>query len=418
MMFAKPHFPFPQHRAYAAGTIRPSMDTQEEQDALVRTAFDRWASRYLVVAGTMAGGSPLYRIAFGRAGTCDYNTTVSEGQGYGMLIVALMAGYAPDPQTTFDGLWEYARRHRSSIPVHGLPSHLMAGRVPPDKKGNDSAFDGDCDITYALLLADKQWGSSGAIDYRSAAKDIASDLLTQVIGPTTHLPLLGDWVDPISGTPTNDLPNIPCADEYTPRSSDFMPGHFRVFRKEFAEAAWDAVISACQAVVSQMQAMYGSGTGLVPDFMVPILPARTALKPAPPRFLEEVTDGDYAFNACRVPWRLGTDALLNGDATSLSQTRTMARWAVASAGSGGGPPDPDNITEGYRLNGTPLNPASGFAPAYAAPLAVAAMTEPPHQEWLNQLFTRIKRLDEDGNYYEDTLTLLCLLVLTGNFWAP
>ena len=41
----------------------------------------------------------------------------------------------------------------------------MGWEVPPDEPGGtDSAFDGDCDIAYALLLADAQWGSAGAID--------------------------------------------------------------------------------------------------------------------------------------------------------------------------------------------------------------------------------------------------------------
>ena len=36
----------------------------------------------------------------------------------------------------------------------------------------DSATDGDMDIAYALLLADKQWGSSGDIVYLARPKQL------------------------------------------------------------------------------------------------------------------------------------------------------------------------------------------------------------------------------------------------------
>lgn len=39
-------------------------------------------------------------------------------------------------------------------------------------EGADSASDGDLDIAYPLLLADKQWGSCGAIDYAAEAQQV------------------------------------------------------------------------------------------------------------------------------------------------------------------------------------------------------------------------------------------------------
>ena len=77
-------------------------------------------------------------------------------------IVALMAGHDPDEQTIFDQLLHYARRHRSDF-----DRALMAwaqNEHCQDIEGRDSATDGDLDIAYALLLADRQWGSTSGID--------------------------------------------------------------------------------------------------------------------------------------------------------------------------------------------------------------------------------------------------------------
>lgn len=159
-----PRFPFPQHRAYAPDTIRPNHLSQTEQDDDVRTFYDYGKERYLKAAGTTPGGDPLYRIAFGSSAP-DVNVTVSEGQGYGMIIVALMAGHDAQAQTYFDDLRRFARANPS-----GVDSRLMTWRVPIDGNGNTSAFNGDAAIAYALLLADKQWGSSGLINYKAEAE--------------------------------------------------------------------------------------------------------------------------------------------------------------------------------------------------------------------------------------------------------
>jgi hypothetical protein len=388
---SSPHFPFPQHRVYAPDTIRPNHLSQADQDDDVRAFYDYWKNQYVVSAGTTPGGDPLYRISFGSA---NPTVTVSEGQGYGMVIVALMAGYDPQAQVYFDGLWRFARANPS-----GIESRLMTWHVPIGASGNTSAFDGDADIAYALLLADKQWGSDGAINYKAEAEQVIAGILAATIGPTSRLPLLGDWVDPNGAT----------YNQYTPRSSDFMPAHFRAYGRATNNLVWTEVISNSQAVITSLQANHSPTTGLLPDFIVPTSGADHTPKPAPPNFLENTTDGQYNYNAGRDPWRLGTDALLNNDPVSLAQTRRISEWAVTATGG-----NPQNIQAGYDLDGTPL--ANYFTTFFAAPLGVAAMTMPTQQTWLNAIYDAVSATHED--YYEDSVTLLCLLVMTGNYWDP
>jgi hypothetical protein len=44
------------------------------------------------------------------------------------------------------------------------------------------------------------------------------------------------------------------------------------------------------------------------------------------------------------------------------------------------------------------------------------MTGPTQQAWLNSIYDAVYATHED--YYEDSVTLLCLLVMTGNYWQP
>lgn len=392
---AGPNRPFPYRAAYAPETIRPSQRTQAQLEDDVRAAYGRWKEAYLVDAGKSSEGQSLTRVTFGKPGTANHEVTVSEGQGYGMIVVVHIAGHDPDAQTLFDGLWRFARANPSEI-----DSRLMAWRIPAEE-GNDSAFDGDNDMAYALLLADAQWGSAGEIDYLAAATELIAGILESTIGPESHYPLLGDWVDP-DGDPYN---------QWTTRPSDFVLGHFRAYERATGDPAWGEVVSACQRVVEVIQTEHSPETGLLPDFVQPVSTTDHTPRPADEGFLEDVTDGSYGYNAGRVPWRIGTDALLNGDDASIAQVRNLSQWAELETEG-----DPANFRAGYSLDGTPLDGSDYFTTFFVAPLAVAAMTEPEQQDWLDALYESIFDVTED--YYEDSVTLLCLLVISGSFWDP
>jgi hypothetical protein len=206
--------------------------------------------------------------------------------------------------------------------------------------------------------------------------------------------MLGDWVDPVG----------PTYNQYTPRSSDFMPAHFRAFAKATGNPAWHDVVAASQSVITSLQTNFSPDTGLLPDFIV-------HAKPAPPDFLEKEVDGAYYYNAGRDPWRIGTDAVLHGDATSIAQARKISRWAqLVTAGV------PGRFRAGYRLDGTPLPNSDYSTIFFVAPLGVAAMTDPAQQRWLNDLYDTVYATHED--YYEDSVALLSLLTMTGNMWSP
>lgn len=380
--------PFPQHAVYAPGTILPNHRTQQQLDDDVRAFYDEWKADYLKPAGKSVKGHPTYRVIFGKK---KKTQTVSEGQGYGMVMTALMAGHDPNAQALFDGLFDFAMLNPSKI-----EPRLMAWKVP-NKGGNDSAFDGDADIAYGLLLADKQWGSAGQINYAAAARERLAGILGATIGPQSHLPMLGDWVQ-ADGKGFN---------QFTVRSSDFMPGHFRAYGRFTNDAVWQDVVAKTQGLISSLQ-FGGNASGLLPDFIV-MSGAKPA--PAPPNFLEGPNDGGYSYNAGRDPWRIGADAVVNGDETSRAQAALMARFFRKASND-----KPDAIRAGYTFEGKPLKDSNYFTSFFVAPAGVAAMVDAANQNWLNAVYDSVRTHHED--YYEDSVTLQCLLVMTGNFFDP
>lgn len=385
--------PFPNHTSFAPGSILPNHRTQAQLDDDVRTFYDYWKAAYVKQDATDENGSLYYRIAFGKDAEGQANT-VSEGQGFGMLILPVMAGYDPDAQVIFDGLWRFARAHPSEV-----DSRLMDWNIV-ETEGNDSAFDGDADIAFGLLLADAQWGSNGAINYKEEAKTLIAGILESTIGPESRLPILGDWTD-ANGASHN---------QNTPRSSDFMLVNFRAYAKATGDPVWEEVAANSLKVISSLQENYSPQSGLLPDFIVMSGEEHTPA-PAPMDFLEGENDGNFSYNAGRDPWRIGADALLNDNADSRAAAQKISLWAESSTGG-----DPSAFHAGYNLEGIPLEGSEYFTTFFVAPLGVAAMSNPDQQEWLNSVYDAVYQTHED--YYEDTVTLLCLITMTGNAWMP
>ena len=393
-----PRRPFPQHEVYTAGTIRPDHRTQAELDADVAAYYDRWKADHVIAFGPDADGAPIYRVGWNPG---QEDETISEAQGYGMTIAAHLAGHDPGARELFDGLYRWVRLHPSAG-----DSRLTQWHAPVDTWHHAyAAFDGEADIAYALLLADRQWGSgTGPIDYRAEATRILAGLADTMLGPDSHLPLFGEALRADG--------RLTLAEQYTVRVSDVMPASFRAFAAVTGDRRWREARLQGQQLVSSLQTRYAPGTGLVPDFVVPADPARPAagqLRPADPFSVEgQATDGVYAWNSARVPWRFGFDHLTAGDARSRRIAGRISRWAETAAGG-----DPGRLMAGYTLDGTPT--ASYSAAAFLAPLGVAAMTQPGQQAWLDAVYDAVRISHND--YFGDTVTLLCLLVMSGDHQA-
>lgn len=383
-----PQFPFGSHpQSFAPGTIFPSAPQAEKDDA-VRAYYKLWKKKHMG-----EGCNPGEVVV--KSATKPSNLTVSEAHGYGMIILAYMAGVDPEAKQKFDGMIRYHRAHGSNLTSGIMAWNQNTGCV--DVGGDNGAVDGDMDIAYALLLADRQWGSCGDVNYLELASWVIHAMAKSSIEYHGRYPLLGDWVNPqwtlshYKGT----------------RVSDFMGSHFVAYQTVMPGALWHGLRENCLWIAEQVQSKH-SPSGLLPDFVEGL----DQDKPVPARmgYLEGARDGSYAYNACRIPLRMGTDFLITGD----ERPRRIAQRinAFAKKVSKG---DPKNLRGGYHLDGEEMVDYETMA--FTGPFAVGAMTDPNGQEWLDALWKHsVER--ESERYYEDTLRLMSMLVLSGNWWAP
>ncbi len=227
--------------------VKPSAYSQSEIEIQVEDYYDYWASKYLKQADTTADWYYVKGEANGDTPD-DWNgipaKATSEGHGYGMIITALM-----DKQTEFNGLYKMYTAFPSTE-----DSRLMSWIIPENEDTSlrsDSASDGDIDAAYALLLADSQWGSNGGINYKDEAVELINAIMDSEISHTTWRVLLGDWD----------------GNNYSTRPSDWIPDHFRAFKKASGDTRWDTVINTLYNLRLDIYNRYASATGLLPDFV-------------------------------------------------------------------------------------------------------------------------------------------------------
>jgi endo-1,4-beta-D-glucanase Y len=371
--------PFASHRVpYVAG-IKPTVAAQAAQDALIRTRYDEWKSAGVKerCGGYVAVFKPEY-------------ATVSEGAGYGMLLTVLMAGHDSEAKSVFDGLFRVVRSNPASSTGHPA---LMDWRVKADCSGGGdgwNAMDGDLDIAMALLMADKQWGSRGSVNYKAEALAMIAALKAVNMSPLGH---------------TKGLPS-----PNNNRTSDYMITHFKAFKRATGDVFWDLAVDKAFSLLDLMQTKFAPSTGLIPDFIV-----NTSTNPTPsPGHIADhnANEGFYYWNACRIPWRLASDYVTSGDRRSKVITGKMIDFFQKTSGG-----NPALIKPGYRLDGTALPNTDYQSPSFIGPVTAGATVDARFQPFLNNLWTYSASNPARG-YYDSELQLLSLIVASGNWWNP
>ena len=169
------------------------------------------------------------------------------------------------------------------------------------------------------------------------------------------------------------------------------------------------MLDTTYALVQALFKQYSPKTGLLPDFIVR---KKDAYHPAQPDFLESENDGDFYYNACRFPWRMGTDVLMTGEPRAAAQLAALNTWIKAETGG-----DPAQVNAGYKLSGKRTEEDSDLS--FTAPLMVSAMTSADNQEWLDALWKyNMGFKTADQVYYGNTVRLLCAIVVSGGWQSP
>ncbi len=354
------NYPFPQNEVYKYG-IYPSNRNHTDLD----TTFTNWKARHVTSQG--AGG---YR----RVLWDTLRITVSEGIGYGMLISVNM-----NDKPLFDDLFGYYN-------IHLGPNGLMNWII--DSLGNNffglqgSATDAEEDVAYALILADRQWGSGGSINYMQAAINLINKIFEYEVDTVYNLPKSGDEFGGL----------------YRVNTSYFAPAYYRAFGYYTGNSQWDSVINGCY---NYLMFINNDTTGLVPDWCQP---DGTPMPPCPPPFTCKYS---YHYDATRTPWRIGMDYLWYGEVRANNFCSLISSFA-RSVGS-------SNILDDYALNGTVLGTFHNNA--FIGPFGTGAMaTSSTYQNFCDSIYREnVTTYSTRWNYYNSSLKTLTLLVQTGNF---
>ncbi|MES2999864.1 MAG: glycosyl hydrolase family 8 [Pseudomonadota bacterium] len=375
---------------YVAG-IAPTQSAAA-MDSLLKTQYTAWRNASIVSADSIVSGG--YAVRFS-------NTSylmVSEGAGYGLLLAALFAGHDPQAQQLFDGLLAVVRARPawavSQYDPNGKYLHEWRLNANGTSGGEGwNAMDGDLDIAMALLMADRQWGSSGTWNYKQEA--------------TNTIAALKSWNMNSDGS-TRGLPSAK-----NNRTSDYMIGHFRAFKAATGDDIWDKAVDKAYKLLDRMQTVYSPGVGLMPDFVI----NTDSETPAPSTgYIGDGNDkeGYFWWNACRNPWRFSSDFVLSGDTRfSLVTGRMIDFFQNSSKG------DPANIGMGYALDGTILmggNFPGGNSAAYHGPICAGAVVDARFQGFLDTMWNWNATHLTTG-YYDSEIQLLSMAVASGNWWS-
>lgn len=369
-------YPFP-HNQRLTHCIYPAQADHRDAHA----AFVAWQKEIV----TSDGARGFLRTR--RPDTPDgvANSTVSEGIAYGMLIAVMF-----DDQPLFDGFWGYAQ-----LFLNG--SGLMDWYIAPDghtRLGTGAATDADEDMAWALLMAHRQWGSGAHQGYLDDAKRLIHAVYETEVdhGERCDMLLPGDdWRG---------------RDVFNP--SYFAPNQFRLFGEVTGERnAWRQVVDEGYRVLFRsLNATNGNrDNGLVPAWCtsegVPVEAFPGALT-------------NFQYDSARTPFRIIQDFQGSQDERARRYLGDVTAF-FASVGA-------NHIVDGYALSGRPApdpkasrpNPGSAV---FVGCAAAGAMFDPAHQAFLDAAYTRIRtgELLARSRYYNHCWTVLCLLMLTGNF---
>lgn len=366
--------PFPQQVAYGSG-IKPTSQTQTVMNSDVQTKFQQWRARYVV-----SNLCPTNTKRIDMTGS-DVNSTCSEGISYGLTTLVFMDNSTNNTKADYDAVFGY---YKSFLNGRGL----MKWKILSTGLPQDSTFAGDGDelVAFSLLMADKQWGSTGTINYLNEAIRIIKQLEKYNVQPNyTFADGWGGWIFPAYQMP-------------------YAMKEFGVVNSN--TTGWNSTISKAYTLFNYFY-NFNSGTSRSPKYTGLMYDTCT-----PTYAAVDTNHKYYGFDACRVPWHLALDYLWNGTSQStLAQTHPtrISAWAKSAWSN-----NPSNAKQRYNLNGTV--PSGTYTADYGSmvgPMMVGAMAS-TDQTWLNTLYNFCRGLSVGSNYFADNILMINMIIASGN----
>ena len=303
----------------------------------------------------------------------DKDIVLSEAQGYGMLIAVDAAENGLAEQEDFEKLYRYYLSHKDGDTQLMSWRQTVVQNQVSDEANN--ATDGDLYIAYSLIKAAQQWPNQSD-EYQKQAQAILQDVLTYNYNSEQKILTVGNWA--AADTKFHNLV----------RTSDILPAQFQAFYDLTGDQEWleikDSMLAKLETVSQQHQ------TGLIPDF---IWVDGDKVTVAAPNDISTENDGDYSYNACRLPYNLAQSK----DKRSQKILTKMLDFFM----------EEDSIKAGYSLEGEPLNQYQ--ASSFAAPVFYAANRDANYRKLVQQnKYVFMTKLSSE-NYYEAALVTLVAL---------
>ena len=370
--------------------------------AQVLQAWQEWKAAQ--ITSTNAGGNGRLRVM----GGVDNTSTVSEGQGYGILFASIF-----DDQATVDGLWLFTSDH---LNVRGLMDWYIGN--PGQRLGTGAATDGDEDMALGLLNAcikvqRGSWPASPAgINYCARA--------TSLIAAIYQYEIDKPGIDPPAGLPNNPGNELLPGDQWNtafnyPQGiinlSYFAPGYYSAFGK-FAgtQSAWSAVNTRNYAVLNLAQGQPGNCSKLVPNWVrydgvaqpVPWQPTNYAW---------------WSYDAARLAWRAAVDRAWYGTADARATVNEIGSFFSSVGMNGIG----EHSMDGQRTASGPwpffvANAAAAiWASDSLTPVTCGAATGSLKETKQSAYDRVVATKDMPNSYYGNAWRLFAMLLMTGNF---
>jgi endo-1,4-beta-D-glucanase Y len=352
---------FPYNVTYTGG-FSSQASNQTEANSMLLTEYNEWKAARVTSSG--AGGN--LRV---QRGSSDGYDTVSEGIAYGMILAAYF-----DDKTTFDGLWKYAKAHFNSNGLMGW--HVDANGNFVGAGGSGAATDAEEDMAIALIFATKKWGST----YEQDAKTLINNMYNKEVEAGTYVLKPGDSWGGSSVT----------------NPSYFAPGYYRVFAEFTGNQNWINVADKCYEILNKCR---NSSTGLVPDWCT-----ANGTQASGQGF-------DFKYDAVRTPWRIAVDYSWYGTANAKTICDSMSSFFKNGGIS--------SIGDGYTISGNKIS--TNHSSTFVACIASGAMTGFDATFAKDMYADCLKTKDaysSGWSYYGNSLRMMILLHLTGNFPNP
>ena len=338
-------YPFPQNVQYPHGIKATNVNNDK-----IQQSYQTFYSKYYEESGNLA------RIKWDNA-----TQTVSEGIGYGMLIMVYMDNVTNNTQSKFDKLFNY---YNNFLNDSGLMHWKINGFS--NVAGENAATDAEIDVATALIMASKQWNN---VRYLNDAKALIVKMWDHEVNANGYLKPGDAWDD-------------------RKNPSYFGTATIELF-KQIDSHDWNRVLSNSYSLI---KASRNSTTGFIPDWCSEA----------------GVAIGDFYYDASRAPWRIAMAYSWFGHSDAYDINNTIAVWVKGKTGG-----NASQVVDGYFLDGN--NKGSWNNSTFVGPLGCAGMTSGNHQSWVNSAMEKMNGYSAtDEGYFSQCLKLVTSLLLSGN----